>query len=888
MFETRWIQRQLRRLDWEEAVSSFEQRRGEAKSDESEAYDDDLASGLALPEMMARTQQKPDRPSIEPAWFPRGHDNSVRRFGWRVAVEERRLPIRYSTDPKERADAGCLGDSRGTLDRLSREEDEQLNLFNPFDRAFMKAFHEDLHTSRPPDEEDGDDPDTPTDPHDQSTRAQLQRELQRAYKQQRRLVGCPTLAFYEMAHVPNDASNFLWRRIVYGLDKCNRATVFLERPAENAFEILMDFHDAVRGGDDPSLRDELQGVDDDGWHWRCTFNCDEADEVEMNPLDATTPLSAYLYAHDKDDGAGGNKVVLRKSGRLTMLPRQTTGHWSSKDSIIRRMRTECIHAANEDRTRTWRQQQSRESSGGGSSLGPSAPPLAAAAAAAREPHNNSEGGRPAAEAGDDASKRAADEAEAEDPPELPKTIIVFLKRLDVSPQPAAGRSAPTIESRGTSVVMDTNAPLRTFFVLPRTHSFRDDLKGSNSLAPSWDDLACFREGTARPWSRVNAEFYQASAYSVQRRRSDQEEDASGGKADDGKRTTLTPAQKDATPEQASPQGGRKAGGRVDSACAERNHRSKFANDSGRDRRGVVVLNRPVTAVTGDVCEGIFTSNDDVSLDPSVVETCHATLTLAGGDSESADGDASRGISGGRDLTTGLLLTVAEAGIVSGDIYTFADLRDFADAAAAEAIASGTPAAEISSPPVPQHLHLLSLASAAISTAYNGMLAALYRRMDRLMHRRLAAHGCDAPVDLLRDFGVQSYRVFTAYEKRNESALATLKHFAVGRHCGFVCDRCGSTDFDGIRYKCETCDDFDLCARCQDSIVNKGKPSDCRYKYSHERKQWIMVKGFNKHRKEHHMRRVVPIPGILREELSRSDSGDGAQCSRVEENGKRRR
>ena len=272
----------------------------------------------------------------------------------------------------------------------------------------------------------------------------------------------------------------------------------------------MDFHDAVRGGDDPSLRDELQGVDDDGWHWRCTFNCDEADEVEMNPLDATTPLSAYLYAHDKDDGAGGNKVVLRKSGRLTMLPRQTTGHWSSKDSIIRRMRTECIHAANEDRTRTWRQQQSRESSGGGSSLGPSAPPLAAAAAAAREPHNNSEGGRPAAEAGDDASKRAADEAEAEDPPELPKTIIVFLKRLDVSPRPAAGGSTPTIESRGTSG--DGHERTSALFRVAATHCFEMTLKESQPStrsAPSWDDPRLPR-GDSTPVVSCGAESYQAS------------------------------------------------------------------------------------------------------------------------------------------------------------------------------------------------------------------------------------------------------------------------------------------------------------------------------------------------------------------------------------------
>jgi hypothetical protein len=321
------------------------------------------------------------------------------------------------------------------------------------------------------------------------------------------------------------------------------------------------------------------------------------------------------------------------------------------------------------------------------------------------------------------------------------------------------------------------------------------------------------------------------------------------------------------------------------------HRDKFVRD---DPTIAGVLNRPVTAVTGDVCEGIFTSNDDISLDPSVVETCHATITLAGagGDSDargrgggggaggggttsSSSGGvgSTAGISRGRDLTTGLLLTVADAGIVSGDIFTFTDLRDFADAAAAEAVA--VDAEEGAQSPPPPHLRLLSLASAAVSAVYNSMLLALYQRMDEHLHRRLTIHGCDAAVDLLRDFGVQSYRVFSAYEKRHEDAVAALKHFSMGRHCGFVCDRCGGTDFDGVRYKCETCDDFDLCARCQYSIVNQGKPSDCRYKYSHERKQWIMVKGYNEHKKEHHMHRVVPIPGVLRQELKKREEGGGA-------------
>ena len=75
---------------------------------------------------------------------------------------------------------------------------------------------------------------------------------------------------------------------------------------------------------------------------------------------------------------------------------------------------------------------------------------------------------------------------------------------------------------------------------------------------------------------------------------------------------------------------------------------------------------------------------------------------------------------------------------------------------------------------------------------------------------------NAIIGILRDgYGVQSFRVWSAYiDKRDEHALDTLKYFSKGRHVGFVCDRCGDTDFFGIRYKCTVCHDFDLCEKCQ--------------------------------------------------------------------------
>ena len=64
-----------------------------------------------------------------------------------------------------------------------------------------------------------------------------------------------------------------------------------------------------------------------------------------------------------------------------------------------------------------------------------------------------------------------------------------------------------------------------------------------------------------------------------------------------------------------------------------------------------------------------------------------------------------------------------------------------------------------------------------------------------------------------------------FNKRDENANETLKFFTTGRHVGFVCDRCGDTDFIGIRYKCTVCHDFDLCSVCQMKILNGKSESD---------------------------------------------------------------
>ena len=79
----------------------------------------------------------------------------------------------------------------------------------------------------------------------------------------------------------------------------------------------------------------------------------------------------------------------------------------------------------------------------------------------------------------------------------------------------------------------------------------------------------------------------------------------------------------------------------------------------------------------------------------------------------------------------------------------------------------------------------------------------------LLKKNVAGHSCITMVkDMILDSRSKIQQLSEEAKKLScDLARAQFRNLCVG------CDSCRETDFEGVSYRCKTCDDFDLCAAC---------------------------------------------------------------------------
>jgi len=113
-------------------------------------------------------------------------------------------------------------------------------------------------------------------------------------------------------------------------------------------------------------------------------------------------------------------------------------------------------------------------------------------------------------------------------------------------------------------------------------------------------------------------------------------------------------------------------------------------------------------------------------------------------------------------------------------------------------------------------------------------------------------------DVLQNYGFPNWRTVNQYfYHKFNNARELLYYMIINRNMGYCCDSCGYLDFPGNRYKCNICDNFDLCQDC----FQKEQTLDYHFE-SIGNGKWVKIKDGHIHDKSHRVDLYEPI-GIIK-------------------------
>ena len=140
----------------------------------------------------------------------------------------------------------------------------------------------------------------------------------------------------------------------------------------------------------------------------------------------------------------------------------------------------------------------------------------------------------------------------------------------------------------------------------------------------------------------------------------------------------------------------------------------------------------------------------------------------------------------------------------------------------------------------------------VPTVQTTILKGLYDGARKMLNQRHTTLKLGDIEELAEKLDIPKFRVRSAFRKCDGDAEKTLAYIMEGRHLGFICDSCGETDFQGARFHCKSCNDYDLCSVCESTLKKVS------HRYANIEGKWQRLYDFTDHNSMHRMNKILPV------------------------------